>query len=45
MYLYENLKGRHHLEDFGVGGKIILKMVLVINIVRMWPGLSWFGMG
>jgi hypothetical protein len=25
MFWLENLKGRHHLDDLGVGGKIMLK--------------------
>jgi hypothetical protein len=40
----ENLKGRDHLEDVGVGRRIILKWIMIYG-VRMRTGLKWLGMG
>jgi len=41
--LLENLKGRVHLEDLGVDGRIVLKWVLQECGVRVWIGFIWLG--
>jgi hypothetical protein len=33
-----NQKGRHNLEDSGVDGRIILKLILNKQTVRVWIG-------
>jgi hypothetical protein len=40
----ENLKGRDHLGDLGVDGKIILKRILGKQDVRMWTAFIWLKM-
>jgi hypothetical protein len=37
----ENLKGRDHLEDLGVDGKIILEWILGKYDGKFWSGYSW----
>jgi hypothetical protein len=36
----ENLKGRDHLEDLGIDGKIIIKRILEKE--GGWAGCNWF---
>jgi hypothetical protein len=37
-YWWGNLKERDHLEDVGVGRRIILKVIL-----KKWDGRTWIG--
>jgi hypothetical protein len=37
----ENQKGRDHLEDLGVGGKIILEWILGEKSGLVWAGFIW----
>jgi hypothetical protein len=37
-YILENLKGRDHLEDIGVDGKIIWEWILGKEGGRVWTG-------
>jgi len=36
-----NLRKRDHLEDSGVGGRVILRWILRKWDVRVWTGSSW----
>jgi hypothetical protein len=38
-----NLKGRDHLEDVGIGGKITLKWILGKQGENLWTGCIWNG--
>jgi hypothetical protein len=40
----EKLKGKDHLEDLGIDGKIILELILGKQ-VKGWAGCIWQGMG
>lgn len=37
----DNLKGRDHMKDQGVGGRIILKSTLGKLGFEVWTGLIW----
>jgi hypothetical protein len=37
----ENLKGRDHLEDRGIDGKIILELILRKHGGKVWIGCIW----
>jgi hypothetical protein len=38
LYIRENV---NHLEDTGVNGRIILKRILKIWVIRVWTGFVW----
>jgi hypothetical protein len=44
-YLSENLKGRDHLEDLGVDGRIILECILGKKDGNVWTGFIWLRIG
>jgi hypothetical protein len=37
-----NLKGRDHLGDLSIYGRIILKCVLKKEVVKVWSRSNWF---
>jgi hypothetical protein len=39
------VRGRKHLEDLGVDGRIILRCVLKKKGVRVWTGFIWLKIG
>jgi hypothetical protein len=39
--IVKNLKGRDYCENLGIGGRIILKWILMKNDMEMWTGLIW----
>jgi hypothetical protein len=39
----ESVKGRDHLEDLDVDGRIVLKLILRKQGWRVWIGLIWLG--
>jgi hypothetical protein len=41
----ENLKGRDHLEDLGLGGKIMLDWILRRRSGKVWIGCIWLRIG
>jgi hypothetical protein len=40
-----NCKGRYLVRELGVGGKIILKLILIKQVVRVWTALCWPSVG
>ena len=44
-FCWGNLKEKGHLEDLGVGGRVILKYILNKRDGRAWTGLIWQGIG
>jgi hypothetical protein len=44
-YWLENLKGRDHLENLGVDGKIILEWTLGKYVAWVWTQFVWFRIG
>jgi hypothetical protein len=45
MFWLENWKGRNHLEDLGVDGKIILELILGKYGGRVWTGFILLRIG
>jgi hypothetical protein len=41
----KNLNHRYHMEDVGIGGRIILKLILEKWAGRMWTGFIWLRIG
>jgi hypothetical protein len=41
----EILKGIDHLEDLGIDGKIILKLILRKQGGKVWTGFVWLRIG
>jgi hypothetical protein len=41
----QNMKGRDHLEDLGVDGKIILEWFLGKYGMKLWTGCIWVRIG
>jgi hypothetical protein len=44
-FLSRNQKGRDHLEDAGIDGRIILKLILRKLYKRVWTGFNWHRIG
>jgi len=44
-FWWGNLKERAHLEEPGVGGRIILRWILRKWVVRSWTGSLWLRVG
>jgi len=44
-FWWGNLRGRDHLEDAGIDGRIILRWILRQWDVGGWTRLSWFRIG
>jgi hypothetical protein len=40
-----NVKGRDHLEDLGINGKIILELILGKYSGNVWTGCIWLRVG
>ena len=40
-----NVKERDHLEEQGIGGRIILRWIFRKWDVGLWPGSSWLRIG
>jgi hypothetical protein len=43
--LLGNIRGREHLEDLGIEGGIIFKLVLNKYGGSAWTGFTWLGIG
>jgi hypothetical protein len=44
-FSWGNVRERHHVEDPGVGGRIILIWIFRKWDVEAWTGLSWLSIG
>jgi hypothetical protein len=44
-YWLESLKGRDHLDDLGIDGSVILKLVLGKEGEKLWAGFIWVRIG
>jgi hypothetical protein len=44
-FWWGNLRGRNHLEDPSVDGRIILRLIFSNWEVGVWTGLSWVRIG
>jgi hypothetical protein len=44
-FLSENQKGRNHLEDLVVAGKIVLEWILGKRSGKVWTGFIWLRKG
>jgi hypothetical protein len=38
-------EGRYYLEDLGIDGRIILKMILRKSCCMLWTGFMWLRIG
>jgi hypothetical protein len=45
IFWSENVKGRDHVEDLGVNGKIILERILGKEGGKVWTGSIWLRIG
>jgi hypothetical protein len=45
IFFLESLKGRNHVEDLGVDGRIVKNWILGKLVLRVWVGLIWLRMG
>jgi len=41
----EDLKGRNHVEDLGVDGKVMLGWILRTQSEEVWTGFIWLRIG
>jgi hypothetical protein len=41
----ENMKGRDHLGEVSIGGRLTLKLILKKQSGRMWIGFTWLRTG
>jgi hypothetical protein len=44
-FWWGNLRGRNHLGEPGVDGRIILKLIFMKCDVRLWTGSIWLRIG
>jgi hypothetical protein len=44
QFLWENIKYGEHLEDV-LGGRIIIKWILEIQVLTVWTEFMWFWTG
>jgi hypothetical protein len=44
-FCWEKLRERDHLEDPGIGGRVILLWVFSKWVVGVWTGSSWLRIG
>jgi hypothetical protein len=45
VFWFESLKGRDHLEDVGIDGRIILQRILGKQGGKLWIGCIWLRTG